>query len=175
MNRIRRNWVTALIAVLAVVGAALTVSTGAAHTQAAWTDRVYSQATVTAGTWVVPPTGNTCTAVNQGGNAVKCTVTSITYEMWGTPGDQNRNYYINVNAPAAKSVSFSVDLSTATGPAGTWSWTNAGIGSAAQFTGTGGWTCGSLPRVTGKATDWLTTTIYFPAYESKTGKSVMCS
>jgi hypothetical protein len=175
MSLMRRTVLTAVVAVVAVLGAAFAVSTTVANTQAAWTDRVYTQATISAGTWNAPATGNTCTAVNQGGQSVKCTVTGIRYENWGNAGDQSRNYYVDVSAPAAKSVSFSVDLSTATGPAGSWSWANAGVSTAAQFTGTGGWTCASLPRVTGKASDWITTTIYFPVYENKTGKSVMCS
>ncbi|MBN9152529.1 MAG: hypothetical protein J0I97_03055 [Microbacterium sp.] len=173
--RITRGRITALVAVLAVAGAVLTVAAGPARTQAAWTDRSYTQATVTAGTWNAPSGGNTCTAVNQGGNAVKCTVTGIRYEGWGTVGDQTRNYYIDFDAPAAKTITFSVDLTTATGAAGAWSWTNAGVSTAAQFAGTSGWTCSSLPRITGRANDWLTTTVYFPVYENKTGKSVMCS
>jgi hypothetical protein len=174
MNRLRRNVITGIVAMLAVVGAAFAVSTTSAQTQAAWTDRSYSKAAVTAGTWNTPPVGNTCTAVNQAGAAVACAVSSVYYDGWGTAGNQIRNYYVVFNAPGAKSISFSVDLTTATGAGGSWSWTNAGVSSSAQFTPTGGWTCGSLPRVTGKAFDWYST-VFFPVYENKTGQSVMCS
>lgn len=170
----KRSWLTAGIAVLAVVGAVLGVSIASAQTQAAWTDRAYSKAAITAGTWVTPPAGNTCTAVDVSGRAVTCAVSGIRFDVWGSAGDQYRNYYIDFNAPGAKTIKFSVDLSTATGTATTWSWANAGIGSGAQFAGTSGWTCASLPRVTGQANDWYST-VFFPAYENRTGKSVMCS
>lgn len=160
--------VLTLVGVVALGGAALGA---AAPTQAAWSDRTYASATVTAGTWSTSK--NTCTALNQGGRPVPCTVKAIRYEGWGNPGSQTRNYYIEFTSPAAKSITFSVDLSTATGTGGTFSWSNAGVATTAQFTPTGGWTCGSLPLVTGKAFDWYTT-VYFPVYENKSGQSVMC-
>lgn len=158
----------ALVGVVALGGAAVGV---VAPTQAAWSDRTYTSATVTAGTWATAK--NTCTALNQGGRPVPCTVKSIRYEGWGTPGSQTRNYYIEFTAPAAKSITFSVDLSTATGNGGSFAWTKAGVGSAAQFTPTGGWTCDTLPIVTGKAFDWYGT-VYFPVYEDRSAQPVMC-
>lgn len=171
MRLLRRNALVAAVAVVAVLGAAFAATAASARTQAAWTDRVYASAAVTSGSWAT--VANTCTALDQNGKSVACTVTGIHYDGWGTAGNQTRNYYIDFNASSAKTITFSVDLSTATGAAGSWSWSNAGVGAAAQFAPTGGWTCSSLPRVTGKANDWYTT-VYFPVYENRTGQSVMC-
>ncbi|GEK86841.1 hypothetical protein [Microbacterium aerolatum] len=176
MRRGRFSALAAALALLLVgtIGAASGGRGPVEQTSAAWTDTTHAAAAVTSGTWVVAPT-NACTAYGNDGRVLTgCTVTSITFTGWGSPGNQIRNYYINLQTPAgARSVAFDVDLSTATGSGRTWSWKNARIPAGAQFTARDGWTCGELPRVRGTGADWQTIAIYFQVAEAG-GASTVC-
>lgn len=145
-------------------------------TSAAWADRTSVSAVVKAGTWSKPPV-STCVAYGPNGKALTgCVVSGITYNNWGTPGAQTRNYYINFQTPqGTRSVSFDVDLTTATGNASSWSWSTASVLSGAQFTPRDGWNCSQLPRLRGTGVDWQTTTIYFQAVERLGSTPPMCS
>ncbi|MCK3769092.1 SipW-dependent-type signal peptide-containing protein [Microbacterium aerolatum] len=165
----------ALALALAIVGIAGFAPGGGLieGTSAAWTDRTSTSAVVTSGTWSTAAT-NTCTAYGYDGRALTgCTVSGITYSGWGEPGKQTRNYYVNFQTPAGtRSVSFDVDLSTATGSGGSWTWKNAKVLPGAQFTARGGWTCAQLPRVIGTGADWQVPSVYFQVAES--GSSTTC-
>lgn len=172
----------AVCAFLALAGGVLGIAAGQGlgeTTTAAWTDQTLASATVTAGSWEVatPTPANSCTAYDFNGKAIEgCSVNRIEYYGWGTAGSQTRNYYIYLDVPSGtRSVTFDVDLSTATGNGTTWSWTNAGVVSGAQFTARDGWTCGALPRVQGTGADWHTSTIYFQVAEDRTASTTMCS
>lgn len=167
--------IAAVAALLVGVLGGIAVITTAAPTDAAWTDTSYSTATLTAGTWTTT-SANSCVAYSTTGAVLSgCTVRGIDYVGWGEQGSQTRNYYVHFGTPAGTHhVTFSVDLTTATGDGGHWSWKRAQTGAPSQFTPTGGWTCEQLPRLTGRAADWHTD-IYLPIYEKKTDLPVTCS
>lgn len=177
MKRGRGTVIALLLAILVGGTAAVTVSGQGLveSTSAAWSDRTHAAAAVTAGKWSTT-TANTCTAYGYDGRALSgCAVTSITYDGWGTPGAQTRNYYVNFQTPSgARSVTFDVDLSTATDKGGSWSWKSAKVVSGAQFTARDGWTCAQLPRVRGTGADWQVAAIYFQVAESG-GAPTACS
>jgi hypothetical protein len=151
-----RGTVAALLVVAVLGGGAAASATSS--TEAAWSDRTYVSAPVSAGTW---NSGNSCTALNNGGNVVgNCTVTSIKYTETGTAGNHTRTYSVTFGGTtsAAKSIRLSIDLSSGTGTTtgtGAWIWTNAATlvpaqNGAAQFTPTS--TCVSLPLLGGVTT-----------------------
>jgi len=173
-GRARGRWtiLLAALSVLVTVGGVGAIGT----TQAAWTDRTYASAVATAGTWPTATT-NTCTAYTMQNTVIPgCVVTSIETQGpgWGDPGNQTRNYYLNFSGTGgAYYVTFDVTLpSTVSGV--TWTWTNAGIATGGQFTAAAGWTCGQLPRILGRSVNWQVGTVWFQAYENRTGKSVAC-
>lgn len=171
------RWGAVAAALVLVVGLGAVAATVVA-TQAAWSDRTHTGADVSAGEWSdpVPPATNSCTALDQNGKSVPCTVTGITFSSWQESSTRRaRNYSIKFNAPSAKKITFSVDLSTSTSPGETpaWSWANVGISSDAQFKPIDGWTCAALPKITGQADDW-STNVYFHAYENAAISSGMC-
>lgn len=147
------------------------------NTSAAWTDQTQVSAIVTAGAWQTT-SKNTCIAYGFDGEQLAgCEVASITFDVWGTAGNQVRNYYLNFNVDPSKvrRVSFDVDLSTATGTKTSWSWEKAGVRSGAQFTPRDGWSCADFPRVRGTGVDWQRPGIFFVVDENSTGQSTMCS
>lgn len=163
----------AVISTLMLGGFAGVASGGQAPmetTSAAWSDRAYTTATVTSGTWSSATT-NTCTAFGQNGAPLQgCSVTEIRYQGWGDAGQQIRNYYLSFGVPrGTRSVSFDVDLSTAKGESIPWSWQNAGLVAGGQVVPKAGWTCGQLPRLVGTGLDWQTATIFFQVAESRAG------
>ncbi len=94
-----------------------------------------------------------------------CTVRGISFETWGEPGSQVRNYYVAFTVPAGtRSVSFDVDLRAATGQDTSWEWSGAHVVAGGQFTPQQGWTCSDLPRVRGDGADWQSP-IYFQVAE----------
>lgn len=166
-----RRLLAATLVLSAVAGAG--VAGVAVRTQAAWTDRTYSSATVTAGNWTPK---NTCTATDQNRRAVPCTVQGISFNGWGTAGSYTRGYTIAFDAPGAKQIAFSVDLRTAEDTDSNtpgFSWANAGIGKNPPFTATGGWTCASLPILTAKTKAWQTSP-YFQVHEDRAAQPVTC-
>lgn len=174
--RMTSRWGAVAAAIALVIGAGA-VAVTVVGTQAAWTDRVVVGAGVTSGEWAAPVT-NTCNAWDQNGNVVKCAVKGITFSTWQeSPTRRARNYSIQFDAPNAKKIVFSVDLTTATttSPAESpaWSWSNVGISSDAQFKPVDGWTCAGLPKINGQANDW-STNVYFHAYENRAISSGMC-
>ncbi|MGO1339843.1 MAG: hypothetical protein ACTML1_09650, partial [Cellulosimicrobium funkei] len=105
----RRRTLSLLLAVLTLVTASWW---GVAHaavepTTAAWTDQARAAAPVTAGRWQTTTAG-TCVARGEGRTVLSgCTVRSISFETWGEPGRQVRNYYVAFTVPAGtRSVSF---------------------------------------------------------------------
>jgi hypothetical protein len=131
---------------------------------------------MTAGMWEVP-TGESCVAYGFEGNELEgCTVDNIRYDGWGEPGTRVRNYYVTFAAPdGTRSVSFDIDLSTATGPEQPgWSWEDAGVVSGAQATPDEGWTCDELPAARARGNDWQVPTIYFQVVESRKEASTLC-
>lgn len=146
-------------------------------TSATWTDQAQVAALATAGTWQVA-SENTCIAYGFNGQQLDhCAVTSITFNGWGEPGKQTRNYYVNfdVDPGVVRRVSFDVDLSTATGQETPWSWKNAGVlPDGGQFTSRDAWTCAELPRVRGTGADWQRPGIWFVVAENAAGSSRMC-
>ncbi len=168
----RRRLIAGALAVAAVIG----IGTVAAFapTQAAWTDRVYSSAIVTAGNWAPK---NSCTAADMYGQSVPCTVAGISFTGWGTAGDYTRGYSVSFTAPSAMTITFTIDLRTATDANGQtpgFTWTKAGLSSSAPLLASGGWTCAALPILTARTKDWQTNP-YFQIYEDRTGHSVTCS
>lgn len=158
------------------VGAAA-ADQGLEHTSAAWTDQGQVAAAVTAGTWTTT-TASTCVAY--GDNRVQLAgcrlIDTSYYEVWGEPGKQIRNYYLNFDVPSGtRWVSFDVDLSTVQGNGSSWSWTTSKVLSGAQFTSRDGWTCAQLPRARGTGLEWQTHSIYFQVTENDPSASAMCS
>lgn len=148
-------------------------------TSAAWTDRAAVAAPVTAGTWQTTKP-NTCIAYAENGRVMPgCTVDSITFDGWGEPGKQSRNYYvnfINVDPYLTHRVSFDVDLTTAKGAGTSWSWKHASVrADGGQFTPRDGWTCAELPQARGMGKAWERLKIWFVVDESPTGAPTMCS
>lgn len=163
-----------LVVVLGLIAAVAAVS----PTRSAWTDTTAASAAVTSGEWSAPVKANSCRAWSQNDREVSCTVSRVWFTAWSeSPTRRAREYHIDFSAPSAKRITFSVSLETATttsapeSPA--WSWTNAGVASSGQFTPTNGWTCSSLPTVTGQAHDWQST-IYFHVYENRSMNQTMC-
>lgn len=170
-----------LLGLLAAVTIVIGVGAAAASvapTQSAWTDSTYISAAASAGTWQ-SPTSTSCSAWDQNGASVPCTVSKITFSSWQESNTKRvREYNLAFTAPNAKKITFSVDLTTGTRQSGAvespaWSWKNASVGSDAQFTGINGWTCASLPLVTGQAKDWHSS-VYFQVFENS-WRTGMCS
>ncbi|KAJ8144401.1 hypothetical protein OY671_002505 [Metschnikowia pulcherrima] len=152
---------------------------GVAHaavepTTAAWTDQARAAAPVTAGRWQTTTAG-TCVARGEGRTVLSgCTVRSISFETWGEPGSQVRNYYVAFTVPAGtRSVSFDVDLRAATGQETSWRWSGARVVAGGQFTPQQGWTCADSPRVRGEGADWQNP-IYFQVAEQGGGGASAC-
>lgn len=171
-----RRTLSLLLAVLTLVTASWW---GVAHaavepTTAAWTDQARAAAPVTAGRWQTTTAG-TCVARGEGRTVLSgCTVRSISFETWGEPGSQVRNYYVAFTVPAGtRSVSFDVDLRAATGQETSWRWSGAHVVAGAQFTPQQGWTCAELPRVRGEGADWQNP-IYFQVAEQGGGGASAC-
>ncbi|MGO3485016.1 MAG: hypothetical protein ACTINV_13080, partial [Cellulosimicrobium funkei] len=143
-------------------------------TTAAWTDQARAAAPVTAGRWQTTTAG-TCVARGEGRTVLSgCTVRSISFETWGEPGSQVRNYYVAFTVPAGtRSVSFDVDLRAATGQETSWRWSGARVVAGGQFTPQQGWTCADLPRVRGEGADWQNP-IYFQVAEQGGGGASAC-
>lgn len=167
----------ALLAALLVVVAGIGIAGTVAPTQAAWTDRVSVSAVATGGTWSVTPTPGTCTAKEQSGGAVSCSITKIevSFDSWNNIA----SYYVTFSAANAKWVSFTANLTTATAKSGSTAppssfWTKAGLVSAPHFTTTPGWTCASLPTISANANEWQTGTVYFTVRGDKTAGPTIC-
>jgi len=170
------------VALVGILLGGIAVVSATSATGAAWTDRGYASAAVSAGTWAVAPGGNTCVALNGGGNAVgTCRVTSVRYEEWGSAGNHTRNYYMTfaVSQPGpTRSIQVDIDLSTATGTTtgtGSWNWANtATLVSTGQFTPSS--TCAGLPRLQGTTIsgwDWATgPAVYFTVTDNRSGAPV---
>ena len=165
----RFRMIDVVVLLLAAVMAIILSARGLVEsTTAAWTDRVDISTTVTGGNWQ-QPAGNSCVAFGSDGRQLPgCAVKSITFDGWGDVGAQTRNYYIEFTNPnGTRSVNFDVDLSTGKGSGTGWSWTGARVLPGAQFTARDGWTCGQLPRVKGKGSDWHAKVIYFQVVEQR--------
>jgi hypothetical protein len=170
------------VTLIAGVLGGIAVVSATSGTGAAWTDRGYTSAPVSAGTWVAAPATSTCVALNGGGNAVgSCRVSSIRYEEWGSAGNHTRNYYMTfaVSEPApTKSIRVDIDLSTAPGTTtgtGSWNWANAAtLVTTGQFTPSS--TCAGLPRLQGTTIsgwDWATgPAVYFSVTDNRSGTAV---
>lgn len=174
-TRRRRASIAAGLALVIGLGAA---AVAVSPTQSAWTDATHTSTVVTSGEWSAPVAANTCRAWNQNGREVTCTVSRIWFTTWSESSTRRaREYHVDFSAPSGKTITFSVDLRSATttsapeSPA--WSWTNAGVASSGQFTPAAGWNCSSLPAVSGQAHDWQSS-IYFHVYEDRTMYPTMC-
>ncbi|GAA1844628.1 hypothetical protein ACFQZV_10530 [Microbacterium koreense] len=154
--------IAAAVTLVAGLGAAVSSTE---ETQSAWTDVTYTAVSATAGDWQAPTT-NTCQAWKQNGKPTDCTVSAITYQTWNSSGADTkrvRDYTVAFHAPSAKTIEFSVDLSTARWSGGSieiapWQWSGSGVGPGSQFSPAAGWTCADLPVVTGTASDWHSNT-----------------
>jgi hypothetical protein len=171
--RFRSVWSAAV----ALVTVALAVLLGGAAqgvvqpTSAAWTDRTAASAVVTAGRWQTTPTSS-CVAYGWNGAVLPgCTLSGITYDEWGVFGQRARNYYASFSVPSGtRSVSFDIDLSTATGKGTAWAWDRTRLVPGGQFTPKSGWTCTELPRVRGTGADWQNP-IFFQIVERPAGST----
>ena len=164
--------VFAAVVTIALLGA-LTVTAGVAHTSAAWVDRTYAAAPVSAGAWSA---FGSCTAMTAQNTPVgTCTIASMTYDGSGAANKHLRTYTITfqVSAPSSiATVSLSADLSTATRNSdtsiGPWNWANAMTLPSTQFSPTSA--CAALPAVTGRTAAGLawsnTTAISFTLADS---------
>lgn len=171
--------VAALVLALGLAGAAA----GIQPTQSAWNDQAYVSAVATGGTWQTPVSVG-CVAMNANGTPKtggRCVVTAVAVENeWGDPGQRMRNYRVRLNSNAQDGyVQFTVDLSQGGGAAG-FSWTNAGLtAGSSQVTPNNGWTCASLPTLTGKTpTNWgwdSNSSIFFQITEARSSQAVKCS
>lgn len=150
----------ALASVVVAVVVTLATATGIAATGAAWTDRAFASAPVSAGSW---PAYGSCTAMTaQDAPVGTCAITDMRYDGRGGTNKHTRDYSLTftVSAPAATSyITVSTDLSTATvgtdSSVGPWNWTTAVTGSGTQFTPTSA--CAALPLLTGRTIagwDW---------------------
>ncbi|HWI32050.1 MAG TPA: hypothetical protein VNT50_11200 [Microbacterium sp.] len=174
------------IALIAALAGGVAAITALSPTRAAWTDQTVASATVSSGTWVAVPVGNTCTALDWRGVAVgTCAVRSITYDEWGWAGNHTRNMYLTftVSSVATQSIRFDVDLATATGTPsgnGTWNWSTAATLAWGQMTPTSA--CTALPRLQGTTVSgwtWLLSPpVYFSATDNRAGAapgSISCT
>lgn len=169
----------ALVLAVGLVGAAV----GIQPTQSAWSDRTIVSAVATGGSWSAPVTIG-CVAMNADGTPKsngRCVVTAVAVENeWGDPGQRMRNYRVRLNSNAQEGyVQFTVDLSQGNGAAG-FSWTNAGLtAGSSQVTPNNGWTCASLPTLTGRTpTNWgwdSNSSIFFQITEDRSSQAVKCS
>jgi len=168
-----------LVALIALTG----LATGAlSATDAAWTDRTVVAAGVSSGSWQAPVTVG-CTAMTAAGQPLaggSCTVASIRYEEWGSPGSRMRGYYVALSSNAGNGfIRFTIDLSAASGPSSDFSWSRAGLTNNAQAIPVRGWSCNQLPVLTADTpSNWgwnASSSIYFQVSETRSGSGTSCS
>lgn len=153
--------VRAILIAAATVAALVALPLAAAAvdaTQSAWNDRTYVSATVTAGTWEVPPPSG-CTAMSANGevaNGGTCSVDSMTVNQWTDGTNVVRDYFLSVSISEGNGyAAINVDLSKATGTSGTWDWAAAATIPTDQFTPVSGFTCSELPKLRASGpTNW---------------------
>lgn len=166
--------VAAALTLVVGVGAGASSLTG---TQAAWNDKTFTSAAVTAGDWAAP-TSTGCVVMNMDGTPMKggtCKVNGIVFDQWGDDATtHHRAYYVSVTSNSAGGyIQMTLDLNQATlrnnSGTGTWKWGNAAT-TGGHITPTS--TCAALPALTGNSPQsWNWGDFYFSMVDNKNAVS----
>lgn len=165
---------------LVVLLALLILAPALPVTVSAWNDRTLTVASVTAGSWSPAPEAG-CTAMTSAGQELEggwCSISAVHYSESGSHGQRTRNYHVVTDSNAgAGFIRLHLDLSAATGPSSSFSWSNAGLGHG-HITPSPGWSCSSLPWVGGDTAsggNWgLQSSIEFHINEDRTARPGQC-